>query len=188
MISTKTSKTNCSQTQSVLSDYVDTALAGSQMQAVREHLRGCAECNAEHHSLEQTRALVAGLGTRRAPADLALRIRSAISRERAEQQRRSWLGMLVRVEEGVRSFMLPATAGLVSAIVFFGVLIGFVRLIGLVGIIVGRGSYSSGFWTLWGSGRPSPSRCNRKFDQKVSQKRSKIAVVFYRRNWKSSLA
>jgi len=124
-MSSKTSKTNCKQTQSVMSDYVDTALAGNRMQAVREHLRACAECSAEHHSLEQTRALVAGLGTRRAPADLALRIRSAISRERAEQQRRSWSGMLVRVEDGLRSFMLPATAGLVSAIVFFGVLIGF---------------------------------------------------------------
>jgi hypothetical protein len=122
----KTSRnTPCNETQSMLSDYVDTALAGSRMQAVREHLLACAACNAEHHALEQTRALVAGVGRRRAPADLALRIRSAISREHAEQQRRSWQGFVMRVQENMRSFMLPATAGLLSAIVFFGVLIGF---------------------------------------------------------------
>ena len=115
----------CKRTQGLLSSYVDHALTGSDMRAVREHLLACVECNAEHDSLEQTRRLVAVLGTKPAPPELALRIRSAISRERAEQQRRSWTGWLVRVEDGLRSFMLPATAGLVSAIVFFGLLIGF---------------------------------------------------------------
>lgn len=115
----------CKRTQERLSSYVDTALAGSEMQAVRQHLLACTDCSAEHDALEQTRRLVAVLGTKPAPPELALRIRSAISRERAEQQRRSWTGFLVRVEEGLRSFMLPATAGLVSAIIFFGVLIGF---------------------------------------------------------------
>ncbi|MBI2679366.1 MAG: zf-HC2 domain-containing protein [Candidatus Koribacter versatilis] len=119
------SSTTCNEAQSLLSGYVDTALAGSQMQAVREHLRGCAACNAEHHALEHVRTLVAAVGTRKAPADLGLRIRSAISRERAERQRRSWQGFFVRLQDDMRAFMLPATAGLLSAIVFFGVLIGF---------------------------------------------------------------
>ncbi|MDP9267993.1 MAG: zf-HC2 domain-containing protein [Acidobacteriota bacterium] len=118
----KTAK--CKRTQELLSCYVDTALAGSEMRSVREHLLGCADCDAEHRALEQTRRLVAVLGTRPAPPELGLRIRSAISRARAEQQRRSFAGFLVRAEEGLRAFMLPATAGLLSAIVFFGVLIG----------------------------------------------------------------
>jgi len=122
---TKVNTATCKRTRERLSSYVDTALAGSEMQSVREHLSACGECGAEYRALEQTRRMVALLGTKPAPAELALRIRSAISRERAEQQRRSWSGWLVRFEDGLRSFMLPATAGLVSAIVFFGVLIGF---------------------------------------------------------------
>jgi hypothetical protein len=122
---TKVKAATCKRTQEQLSAYLDTALSGSEMRAVREHLRTCAECDAEHRALEQTRRLVAVLGMKPAPPELALRIRSAISREHAEQQRRSWSGFLVRVEDGLRAFMLPATAGLVSAIVFFGVLIGF---------------------------------------------------------------
>ena len=121
----KLEQTTCKQIQALLSAYSDTALAGSEMQLVRAHVRGCADCNAEYRALENTRVLVASIGTRNAPPDLALRIRSAISQARAEQRRRSWEGFAIRLQEGMRSFMFPATAGLLSAIVFFGLLIGF---------------------------------------------------------------
>ena len=65
----------CKQTQAMLSEYADTALPGSQMNAVRAHLAACGECKAEHRTLEQTRALVASIGQRQAPPELALRIR-----------------------------------------------------------------------------------------------------------------
>ena len=41
---------------------------------------------------------------------------------------RRWQGLLVRIENLADAFMLPAMAGLVSAIVFFGVLIGFMAM------------------------------------------------------------
>ena len=115
----------CKQTQTRLSEYIDTALAGSEMQSIRAHLSVCPECSAEHRSLEQMRGMVASIGRRPAPQDLALRIRLAVSRERAEAQRRWFEGVLVRLEDAFRSTMVPATAGLLSAIVFFGLLIGF---------------------------------------------------------------
>ena len=50
-----------------------------------------------------------------------MKIRVAISKERS---RRGWLqGYLVRLEDAFNGLMLPATAGLLSAVVFFGSLI-----------------------------------------------------------------
>jgi putative zinc finger protein len=115
----------CNEIKSRLSSYLDTALPGADMQAVRAHLSGCGDCHAEHRQLEQARDLVAGLGPRRAPADLALRIRVALAQERAARSRHAWQAFALRTQESLRAFMLPATAGLVSAIVFFGLLIGF---------------------------------------------------------------
>lgn len=115
----------CKDTQSRLSAYLDTALPGGEQRAVREHLASCAECQSEHQGLEQTRRLIAGVGRKPAPADLALRIRLALSRERAERSRRTLEAMALRLQDAMRAFMLPATAGLLSAIIFFGLLIGF---------------------------------------------------------------
>lgn len=115
----------CHEIKSRLSSYLDTALPGAEMQTLRAHLRACADCHAEYRQLEQTRNLVAGLGPRRAPADLALRIRLALAQERAARSRHAWEAFALRLEESMRAFMLPATAGVLSAIVFFGVLIGF---------------------------------------------------------------
>ncbi|HTK95374.1 MAG TPA: anti-sigma factor [Terriglobales bacterium] len=115
----------CKETKSRLSAYLDTALSGTEMQTVREHLHNCPECHAEHRQFEQTHALVASLGRKQAPDDLALRIQLALSRERAARSRRSWDAITVRLEDGMRAFMLPATAGLLSAIICFGLLIGF---------------------------------------------------------------
>lgn len=115
----------CKDTRTRLSSYLDTALPGGEQRAVREHLAGCAGCQTEHHELEQARMLVAAVGRKPAPADLALRIQLALSRERAERSRRSLEAVALRFQESLRGLMLPATAGLLSAIVFFGLLIGF---------------------------------------------------------------
>jgi hypothetical protein len=65
------------------------------------------------------------LGRRPAPPDLALKIRVALSQERSISFRRRWQGFVVRAENAFNAFMLPATAGLVTAIVMFGLFVGF---------------------------------------------------------------
>lgn len=115
----------CKDTRSRLSSYLDTALPGSEHRAVREHLAACPGCQSEQHELEQTRLLVASLGRQKAPADLALRIQLALSRERAERSRRTLEAIALRLQDSMRAIMFPATAGLLSAVVFFGLLIGF---------------------------------------------------------------
>jgi hypothetical protein len=68
------------------------------------------------------------LGPKKAPADLALKLRLAISREAAQARRPRFEGALVRLENALNAFMVPATAGLVSAVLFFGLLLGFFAL------------------------------------------------------------
>lgn len=115
----------CEQARAQFSSYLDTALPGREMQAIGGHLEECAGCRAEYRSLEQNHELLMALGPRKAPPELALRIRLAISREASERSRRSVVAFLFRLQDEARGLMIPATAGLLSAVVFFGILIGF---------------------------------------------------------------
>jgi hypothetical protein len=98
------------------------------MHALKRHLDQCAACSREYAATERTQQLLASLPPKKAPADLALKLRVAISRETAQARRRRFEGLLVRLENALNAFMVPATAGLVSAILFFGLLLGFFAL------------------------------------------------------------
>ncbi len=118
----------CTDARSLFSSYLDGAVTGGQMKSLSEHLQLCPACAAEYSQLCRTQQMVAALGRKRPPADLALKLRVAISREASLRRERSWNRWSVRVEELLNGFMLPATAGLVSAVIFFGVMIGFFAL------------------------------------------------------------
>ena|SRR5581483_2249816 len=115
---------NCAQARSLFSPYLDGAVTGSQMRAIGEHVQSCVQCRREYHLLAGTQHILASLGPRKAPADLSLKLRLAISHEVAAS-RHSWIdGWRVRVENAIQAFMVPVTVGLVSALVIFGVLMG----------------------------------------------------------------
>jgi hypothetical protein len=61
------------------------------------------------------------VGRRKAPADLGLKLRLAISREAAQAQRGRFAGLQVRLENTFEAFMVPATAGFLTAFVLFGI-------------------------------------------------------------------
>ena len=115
----------CTQAKSLFSTYLDGAVTGREMRAISEHLEACPACTAEYAGLRQTQRLVAGLGRKKAPADLALKLRVALSNEARMSARLRWEGVWVRLENALNAFMLPATAGLVSALIMFGLLIGY---------------------------------------------------------------
>jgi hypothetical protein len=115
----------CTQAQALFSAYLDGAMSGVEMREVSEHLRDCAACRGEYGMLESTRALVSSLGPRQAPPDLAFKIRIALSSERSHGWRQFLQGQMMRWQHGFRTFMLPATAGVVTAVFFFGALMGF---------------------------------------------------------------
>ncbi len=115
----------CAQARPLFSPYLDGAVTGKEMREISRHLESCESCNRQYVSLRQTQHLLAGVGRRKAPADLALKLRVAISQEAAQSRRRYLEGVRVRLDNALDLFMVPATAGLAAAVVIFVVLMGF---------------------------------------------------------------
>jgi len=118
----------CSEAKSLFSPYLDGMVTGTEMLALSEHFATCAYCDNEYESLRQTQQLLTSIGRRKAPDDLALKLRLAISREAAQARRPYFHDLRIRVENAIQAFMVPATAGLASAVVMFGFLMGFLAL------------------------------------------------------------
>ncbi len=119
---------NCSQYRSLFSPYLDGRLNGRQMRDLSDHLAGCEACTKEYALLGETQLAVSSLGRQKAPPELALKLRIALSHEAARARSRSFSGLQVRLENAMQAFMVPATAGVLSAVVFFGLLIGLFAL------------------------------------------------------------
>lgn len=120
----------CGEAKELFSPYLDGALTGRQMQSLTGHLEHCARCAGRYGQLRRTQQLLAGVGRKRAPADLALRLRVALSQEMAAARRPLFEGLLVRLENLLNAFMVPVTAGLASAVVIFAVLMSIFALPG----------------------------------------------------------
>lgn len=114
----------CARAKALFSCYLDGAVTGKQMQALSEHLRGCTSCAAQYESLRSTQRLLARVGRSKAPADLSLRLRLAISREVAQARRPYFEGLKIRTQNAINAFMVPVTAGVAATVVIFGVLMG----------------------------------------------------------------
>lgn len=113
----------CTEARPLFSSYLDRAVTGTEMHEVSGHLEQCTGCQKEYVLLENTRSLVSSLGRRQPPSDLALKIRVAISSRRSQNSLSSLQRYVLRLENAFQGFMFPATAGVLSAIIFFGALI-----------------------------------------------------------------
>jgi hypothetical protein len=120
----------CGEAKKLFSPYLDGQVSGREMRALNGHMEECSGCAREYVAVRRTQQLLANLGPKRAPADLALKLRVAISREASQKRRSRFEGVLVRLENALNAFMVPATAGLVSAVLIFGLLLGFFALPG----------------------------------------------------------
>ena len=113
----------CNQVQNSLNEYLDGRLTGREMQEMGTHLQACQECAQEWKSLRDVGTLLGGLGPVEEPADLPLRIRVAVSQERA-RSRRSIFAMWDLVwRNSVGPFLLQAGAGFASAVVLLGAIV-----------------------------------------------------------------
>jgi hypothetical protein len=116
----------CVYAKSLLSAYLDGAITGTQMYALDLHIQDCETCSQEYQSLRQTQSLMNRIGRAKAPDDMSLKIRLAISREAARVRQPIWGSFVLRLENSVRAFMVPATAGIFATIIVFGLLMGFI--------------------------------------------------------------
>jgi hypothetical protein len=115
----------CAQAKPLFSPYLDGAVTGRQMRDLGGHLESCDRCRQHYVSLRRTQQLLTRVGPRKAPPDLALNLRVAISQQAAQSRRRYMDGAGTRLQNALNVFMVPATAGLTAAVVIFVVLMGF---------------------------------------------------------------
>jgi len=118
----------CLQAKPLFSPYLDGVLTGAQMIALSAHLDGCGGCRGQYASLRRTQQLLASVGKRKAPHDLELRLRLAVSRGLAQSRLPYSIGLRLRLEHAFNAFMVPVAAGLASAVVTFGFLMGVLAL------------------------------------------------------------
>src|SRR5512133_1382896 len=95
----------CPEAKHLFSPYLDGAVTGTEMLALQDHLSGCPSCHREYHGLRRTQQLLATVGRPKAPADLGLKLRLAISREVAVARRGRFEGVRVRLENAFDAFM-----------------------------------------------------------------------------------
>jgi hypothetical protein len=110
----------CARVKTLLSPFLDGVVTGTEMQAVQAHLNGCPGCMQEFKLLRQTQQLLMNVGRAPAPPDLGLKLRLAISREAAIARRPRYEALRLRMHDALNAFMVPATAGLVCALLIFG--------------------------------------------------------------------
>jgi Putative zinc-finger len=119
----------CQRSQSSFSAYLDGAVSGRQMQQIANHLDICADCAREFATLRSMQQSLAALGSAKAPADLGLRLRLAISHEQAKRKS-TWLDTLsLKWDNLVRPMLVQVSAGFAGAVIFIG---GIGLLLGMV--------------------------------------------------------
>lgn len=113
----------CTVAAQLMSSYLDAAVSRCEMTGLQAHLDSCATCSARYQGLRRTHAIVTDLGRKPAPPDLALKLRVAISQESSNARRSRWEMLRVRWENVFNAIMVPATGGLATTVVMFGLLI-----------------------------------------------------------------
>jgi anti-sigma factor RsiW len=111
---------HCTSVRERFSAYLDGALTGVAMQETAAHLESCIECEREFAGWRAMQIALTDLGPAKAPADLALRLRVALSQEQLRTPRQSLARWQVRWQNTVGPFLLRASAGFASAVLLLG--------------------------------------------------------------------
>lgn len=126
------SSLSCEAIRASFSEYLDGAVSGLRMQQIERHLEGCKDdgsgtgtagcvaCAREFAAWRATQEALNALGRAKAPANLALRLRIALSRERARQDFRSLDRLLLAWDNAVRPMLLQVSAGIVGSVLMLG--------------------------------------------------------------------
>jgi anti-sigma factor RsiW len=118
---------SCTKVQASFSSYLDGAISGVEMQEIARHIEGggtnagrfggCEDCARELTAWKLTQNAVATLRPAKAPTDLPLKLRLAISREHAQRESR-WLDRLGLAWDNIlRPRLVQFSAGLAGSMV-----------------------------------------------------------------------
>jgi anti-sigma factor RsiW len=110
----------CTHCRKEFSAYLDGAVTGAVMHEIAAHLEVCSGCTADFAEWRNAQSLVSSVGPAKAPANLALRLRVALSQQSANTAQEKISRGRLRWQNTFRPLVLQATAGLASTIVLLG--------------------------------------------------------------------
>ena len=110
----------CAHVRKQFSGYLDGAVTGAAMHEIALHLEGCSSCAAEFAEWRNAQSLLSSIGPAKAPPNLGLRLRVALSQESANTAQEKLSRGRIRWQNTFRPLVLQATAGLASTIVLLG--------------------------------------------------------------------
>jgi len=110
----------CARIQSEFSPYLDGAVSGKRMLEISKHLENCTACQEEFEGLRAMQRSLVMLGPAKAPADLGMKLRLAISHEKAASKARWTDNLSLKWENTVRPLLLQVSAGVAGSVVLVG--------------------------------------------------------------------
>jgi len=110
----------CTSMQARFSEYLDGRLTGREMQLISTHLEACDSCAKEWVALKNIQMSLAKLGPVPEPENLLLRIKVAVSQERARSRKGLLQTWNLAWKNTVGPFLLQAAAGFASAVLLLG--------------------------------------------------------------------
>jgi hypothetical protein len=113
----------CTEAKRLFSPTLDSMLDRGVVLGLERHIAECESCATEFAGLRHAKWLLATMPSQAAPADLELRLNVALSQQLAAARNNRGRGFL-GWEYALNAYMLPATGGLITAILMFGLLIG----------------------------------------------------------------
>jgi Putative zinc-finger len=127
---------NCREAERHLPGYVDGAIPSENHARVRDHLESCGACREQLERYRRLAVCLASLEPAQAPQDLALRIRISAAQLRPEVTfgHRLWVRAVMVFENILEPFAVPATGGILTALVVFVLVVQNM----LVGVPLGR--------------------------------------------------
>ena len=113
---------DCQSIRSQFSEYLDGAVSGTAMHSIASHLEGCRECSTEFAEWRTLQRVLTSIGPAKPPADLGLRLRVAISQEKARTTRKRLEAWQLYWENTLSPVLVRGAAGLATSMILLGVL------------------------------------------------------------------
>ncbi len=111
----------CEHVRGRISDYLDNACSPESLRGILSHLGACQACREEFARAESVSQALRSAPRLRVSPDLALRLRVLLSQE---VHRNAWGRLWVHFQNAFQPLWLPASGGIVSALICLGLLMG----------------------------------------------------------------
>lgn len=112
---------NCSEIRGYFSDYIDDRCERETLRSIRFHLTHCSRCREELELCRTVQADLRALPVQHVPPDVSLQMRVTLS----QHLHRNFLDrMVIYLDNAIKPLMLPASAGVLTAVICFGMIMG----------------------------------------------------------------